>query len=408
MRTDAGPGSQETAVPTDGADLVAHLARFAGELRQRGVPVGLGDQIDAAVALRFIDIADPEEVRISLRTALKVPRRWWTVFDASFDAMWRSAARTAPERRRRRHRRRLPQRWRGDEPRVPLLMRIRRQADAAERPSGAPREETESGCPGYSPRALLRRKAFDECTKEDLLEMERLLGQLARRIATRRSRRLAPSPKGAFIDLRRCFRRSLAHGGEWVDLARRARAVELPHVVALCDTSGSMDAHSRFLLTFLLSLRAAVRRVEIFAFNTSLTRLTPWLTSGNATATLERLARNVEDWSGGTRIGECLLTFAEEYLPGTVGPDSTVLILSDGLDRGDTESLEVALLAVRRRARQVVWLNPLMGDPRYRPEARGMRAALPHVDRLVPAHDLESLEALLPLLAGRCGRPDTN
>ena len=403
MRTDPGPESQGTVVPTRRANLVAHIARFAGELRQRGVPVGLGDQIDAAIALRFIDIGDPEEVRISLRTALKIPRRWWTVFDASFDTMWRSAARSAPERGRRRDGSTLPKRWRGHEARIPLLMRIRRQADAAGHTSGAHLEETESGCPGYSPRTLLRRKAFDECTQEDLLEMDRLLSQLARRIATRRSRRLAPSAKGALIDLRRCFRRSLGHGGEWVDLARLARAVELPNVVALCDTSGSMDAHSRFLLTFLLSLRTALRRVEIFAFNTSLTRLTPWITSGNASSTLERLARNVEDWSGGTRIGECLLAFADEYLPGTVGNDTTVLILSDGLDRGDTESLEVALLAVRRRARQVVWLNPLMGDPRYRPEARGMRAALPHVDRLVPAHDVESLEALLPLLTGRRG-----
>ncbi len=385
---------------TGHADLVDHLARFAGELRRRGVPVGLRDEIDAAAALPFIDMSDPDEVRISLRTTLKVPRRWWTAFDAAFDAMWRSAARPGPVGSGRRDGRSLPRRWRGDKPGVPPLLRIRRQMDPAAGAAGAEEEEAEGGRPGYSPRALLRRKAFDECTEEDLLEMERLLARLARRIAVRRSRRLVPSGKGPLIDLRRSFRRSLAHGGEWIDLARRERAVELPRLVVLCDTSGSMDAYSRFLLTFVLSLRAVTGRVETFAFNTSLTRLTPWITSGNATATLERLARNVEDWSGGTRIGECLLAFAADHLHTTVRSDTTVLVLSDGLDRGDTESLETALLAIRRRARQVVWLNPLMGDPRYRPEARGMRAALPHVDRLVPAHDLESLEALLPLLTG--------
>ena len=384
---------------TGHADLVDHLARFAGELRRRGVPVGLRDEIDAAAALPFIDMSDPDEVRISLRMTLKVPRRWWTAFDAAFDAMWRSAARPGPVGSGRRDGRSLPRRWRGDKPGVPPLLRIRRQMDPAAGAAGA-EEEAEGGRPGYSPRALLRRKAFDECTEEDLLEMERLLARLARRIAVRRSRRLVPSGKGPLIDLRRSFRRSLAHGGEWIDLARRERAVELPRLVVLCDTSGSMDAYSRFLLTFVLSLRAVAGRVETFAFNTSLTRLTPWITSGNATATLERLARNVEDWSGGTRIGECLLAFADDHLHTTVRSDTTVLVLSDGLDRGDTESLETALLAIRRRARQVVWLNPLMGDPRYRPEARGMRAALPHVDRLVPAHDLESLEALLPLLTG--------
>ena len=114
--------------------------------------------------------------------------------------------------------------------------------------------------------------------------------------------------------------------------------------------------------------------------------------------TLERLARNVADWSGGTRIGECLLAFVDHHLRHTVRSDTTVLILSDGLDRGDTGSLETALLAIRRRARRIIWLNPLMGDPRYRPEAKGMQAALPHVDRLVPAHNLEALEAILPMI----------
>ena len=115
-------------------------------------------------------------------------------------------------------------------------------------------------------------------------------------------------------------------------------------------------------------------------------------------ATLRRFARNVEDWSGGTRIGECLREFADDYLRQVVAGDTSVLIFSDGLDRGATGVLEEALLAIRRRARRVIWLNPLMGDPRYRPEARGMSAALPHIDNLVPAHNLESLEALLPML----------
>ena len=383
-----------------GADLLAHLARFASELRLLGIPVGLRDEIDAASALGHIDIADPEEVRISLRVALKVPRRSWDAFDTAFDEMWRAAGRAPPVGGPRRDGRGLPRRWRGERNTLPPLLRIRRPMAAAGATDAGEDEDAGGGRPGYSPRALLRQKAIDACTETDLLAMERFLQRLARRIAVRRSRRLVPSRKGRLADLRRSFRNSLAHGGEWIDLAHRERAVELPRLVVLCDTSGSMDAYSRFLLAFVLSLRSVGSRVETFAFNTSLTRLTPWITGGNLSVTLARLARNVEDWSGGTRIGECLLAFADEHLRFTVRQDTTVLILSDGLDRGDPALLESALLAIRRRARQVVWLNPLMGDPRYRPEARGMRTALPHVDRLVPAHDIESLEALLPLLTG--------
>jgi uncharacterized protein with von Willebrand factor type A (vWA) domain len=247
---------------------------------------------------------------------------------------------------------------------------------------------------------VLRRKAFDQCTDEDLVAMQRLLERLAAKLATRRSRRLVPSAKGGIVDLRRSFRRSLGTGGELAELARRSRAVEIPHLVFLCDTSGSMDAHSRFLLAFMLSLKRIARHTEAFAFNTTLTRLTPWITPGNILRTLERLASRVDDWSGGTRIGACLMEFVDRHLDQMVRADSTVVILSDGLDRGDTELLEAAMLRIRRRARRVIWLNPLMGDSRYRPEAKGMKAALEYVDHLVPAHNLESLEALLPLIAG--------
>ncbi len=383
------------AAPQGGArDLVAHLARFAGELREAGVPVTPGDEIDAAAALGHVDIGDREEVRVGLRASLKIERRAWEIFDAAFERCWR-LGKSSGQRSRPRSPRCAPPTWPGNG--NPLKTLSRRLAEERAAKADEP-VQSDDGRPGYSPRAVLRQKSFESCTEDELAEMERLLSQVVRRIATRRSRRLAPSRRGRIVDIRRSFRRSLARGGELVDLARRDRAVERPHLVVLCDTSGSMDPYTRFLLTFVLSLGGVAPRTEVFAFNTSLTRLTPWITAGNVAATLRRFARNVEDWSGGTRIGECLREFADHYLRQVVAGDTSVLIFSDGLDRGATDVLEEALLLIRRRARRVIWLNPLMGDPRYRPEARGMRAALPHIDNLVPAHNLESLEALLPML----------
>ena len=400
LHSDRVPGFQK--VPTGApsgpvSDLVAHVASFCGELRRVGVPVTLGDEIDAATSLAHVDIGDRNEVRLGLRTSLKVEYRAWGVFNDVFDRFWRSGG-PSPKRDDgpRRRRQRAPRSWPGqDNPLTSLARRL------AEEHGVGPAEEVpdpDRGRPGYSPRALLRTKSFEACTEEELVEMERLLKQVVRKLATRRTRKLVPSQRGPVVDLRRSFRRSLVRGGELIDLARRERAVELPHLVVLCDTSGSMDPYSRFLLTFVLSLGKVARRTETFAFNTSLTRLTPWITAGNVAATLRRFARNVEDWSGGTRIGKCLADFAENHLRRTVSADTSVLIFSDGLDRGGTDELETALLAIRRRARRVIWLNPLMGDPRYRPEARGMKAALPHIDDLIPAHNLESLEALLPML----------
>jgi uncharacterized protein with von Willebrand factor type A (vWA) domain len=160
-----------------------------------------------------------------------------------------------------------------------------------------------------------------------------------------------------------------------------------------------MDKHARFLLAFVVALKRVARRTEIFVFNTSLTRITSSIASGDIARTVERLAAGVPDWSGGTKIGESLDKFVAQYLEQYVTHKTVVIIFSDGLDRGDTATVSTAMRAIRSRARRVIWLNPLAGDSRYEPTARAMAAALPFIDRLAPAHDLESLEKLLPELA---------
>lgn len=371
-------------------DIVVHLARFGGALRQRGIDVSLSDELDGAAALTLVDLFDRDEVHRALRTALKIQRRDWEVFDELFERLWAHAG------TRRKHVAGRP--WPRPDRRAPVSRFDGTQV--IDLPAEKSSTETPDGdIPGYSPEALLRHKPFDQCCETDLAAMERLLARLAVRLATRLSRRLVPVRTRGITDLRRSFRRAIATGGEFLELARRARAVEEPRLVLLCDTSGSMDAHTRFLLAFVLSLKRVARRTEIFAFNTSLTRLTPWLTPGRIGPVLDRLAAGVPDWSGGTKIGESLADFVAHYQSEVVDGKTVVVILSDGLDRGDTTRLVRAMRAIGARARKLIWLNPLLGDPRYRPAARGMEAALPFVDHFAPAHNLASLERLLPLLA---------
>lgn len=363
--------------------LLAQMARFVAALRERGVQVGLSDEVDAVAALSLVDVLDRDEARLALRTALKIRPRDSAVFDELFRVWFLDA--DQPDR---------PTRPPTDRnPGIPTSL----AGDS--RPKDLDSGETQGTEPGSSPEVLLRRKPFEQCSTADLVAMERLLARLALRLATRRSRRLVPSPKGRLVDLRRSFRRSVGTRGELLSLARRARAVEVPRLVLLCDTSGSMDTYTRFLLAFILSLKRVARRTEVFAFNTSLTRLTPWLAVGKVALTLDRLAAGVPDWSGGTRIGASLAEFVARHHDELVNRDTVVVILSDGLDRGDVGVLAEAMRAIHSRARQVIWLNPLLGDPRYRPVARGMEAALPFVDHLVAAHNLESLERLLTLVA---------
>ncbi len=369
-------------------DIIVHIARFAGVLRDGGIGVTIGDEIDATRALTLVDISQQQQVFQALRIALKICHTDWPLFDDLFTAWWLElrCADTPTIRRRAR--------------------RPAAESYQATRGTPGPRfvtptdeEDTPQGdTPGYSAEALLRQRPFEECSSQDLSAMEKLLARLVKRWATKKSRRLVPSVHRGVVDIRRSFRAALATDGEMLRLARRARAVDHPRIVLLCDTSGSMDPYARFLLSLVLSLGRVVRRAEVFVFNTSLTRLTPWMSPGKINLTLDRLAAGVPDWSGGTKIGECLQDFASDYATSAVDSRTTVVIVSDGLDRGDPEKLERAMAAIKTRAGKLIWLNPLKGDDRYQPLARGMAAALPYLDHFESAHNLASLERLIPLL----------
>ena len=247
--------------------------------------------------------------------------------------------------------------------------------------------------PRQSDRESLGEKDFSTFAADDLKEITRVAARIARRLASRPSRRWRPAARGTRIDMRRTVRQSLKTGGEDVELDYRERKPRKTKLVAVCDVSGSMDLYSRFLLQFLYALQNNFARVETFVFSTRLSRVTPQLKGERYAGALTRLARDVHDWSGGTRIGASLTTFASEW-PRMLDRRTVAIVLSDGWDTGEPEQLGDALRTIRARAGRVIWLNPLLGGPGYQPLTRGMQAALPHVDVFAPAHNLASLQAL--------------
>jgi uncharacterized protein with von Willebrand factor type A (vWA) domain len=382
-----------------GREWPERIARFGGALRAHGLGTSLRDEIDGAQAVSIVDGHDRDEVRAALAIALKIRPSDLEVFERLFEGFWRSGktnqGTTAPPAPRAANAREHPARRR------PTILRW--DPDARQMVDG-PAAPSEGDHPGYSPEALLRRRSFDtiQPSDRDLASMERMIAQLARRLATRKSRRLVPTLGRGLPDLRRSLRRALRTSGEVLTFARRARAIDTPRLTFLFDTSGSMDGHARFLLMFVLSVRRALPKAEVFAFNTQLTRLTnplARLPRDDLRLALERLAVHVPDWSGGTQIGESLWAFVRGHLDRCVDAKTVVVIVSDGLDRGDPGSLAGAVRAIRARAKKLVWLNPLMGDAAYEPLTRGMQAALPFVDHFAPAHNLESLEQVLSHLS---------
>jgi uncharacterized protein with von Willebrand factor type A (vWA) domain len=236
---------------------------------------------------------------------------------------------------------------------------------------------------------LLRTKSFAELTREELAEVAALMSRLPLRVPLRRTRRREPARAGV-PDLGRTLRRSFRTGGEPVDRAWRRRRRRRRRLVLLLDVSGSMADYSRALVLFAHAALRADTRWEAFCFGTRLTRITRALAGADGKEALRRAAAEVVDWSGGTRIGDAV----RELTRTNVVRGAVVVICSDGLDVGDPELLREEMARLSRLAYRIVWLNPLKEDPAYEPLARGMQAALPHVDAFLSGHNLESLEAV--------------
>ncbi len=394
-------------------------ARLGRALREEGVACSLTESLAAAEALAHLDLADPMDVYLGLRPVFLLERRDEPAFDRAFWALWGQRQRgtdASPDALEvaRRLRRATGARHPPAAP-FPAGRPGRRRPDApdADGEISRPREGSAPAGSGteaedesdearrigaaWSPRESLARRSFASLDPAEVRELDRAFDDLVLRLATRRSRRTEPGGRRGRVDVRRSLRGALRHDGELIRLARRRRRVEPPRVVLLCDVSGSMERYSRFLVRFLVAA-GRERKVETFVFSTRLTRLTPHLARAGVDEALSALGERVPGWSGGTRIGESLEAFLERHGRALLGQRTVVVILSDGLDQGETEPLERALEGIRRKARKVIWLNPLLESPRYRPEARGMKAALPFVDEFASGHSLEALRRVAALI----------
>ncbi|MBI3028827.1 MAG: VWA domain-containing protein [Candidatus Rokubacteria bacterium] len=375
-------------------DLLTSTLSFCRLLRQHGMPVTVSEATDAVRALEHLDIADRDEVYLGLRSVLMARIEEQPAFDRCFEAFWKRQSEmppimdgllsptppSPPEDQ--------------SQPGTLKVAGQKREGVALEAWVGeeeAPESEP-LGVPGMSDRESLMEQDFSSFPADQLDEVARLTVEIARRLAAHRSRRRRPTRRRGMIDLRRTVRANLMRG-ELIELRQKERKRRKVRLVLLCDISGSMDLYSRFLLLFLYALQNVFGRVETFTFSTRLTRISPHLMGRSYRQVLRRLT-DLKDWSGGTRIGECLADFNREWGARLLDRQTFVLIISDGWDTGDPELLAGELLKIKRRAGRLFWLNPLLGNPAYQPLTRGMAAALPLLDRFAPAHNLQSLRDL--------------
>ncbi len=383
--------SRNSPILNENGEPLDSLIHFGQHLRGIGFNLGPGRILTFARAAARLDPTDPVDLYWAGRLALVDDHRRFPDYDRAF-AEWFLHTEEDPSTR--------PGEavfggW--DDDGAPLGSQSVATIEEVAVVDPADDGQSSSG-PTASQDEILRDKRFDHWTEDDLRQLQQLVSGIAVNLPKRVVRRTRVGTGGR-IDLRRTVRRALRSDGEPFYRAFRRRMIKPRRLVLILDISGSMAGFSRPLLHFAYATHRAAHGVEVFCFGTRLTRITPQLRWRDPNRSIQEAAVRVVDWESGTRIGESLTEYVRRYGPDSRNRGSVVLICSDGLERGDPRMLGSAMARLSRQAHRVVWVNPLMGDPRFRPLTRGLIASLPYIDSMVAGHNLAALDQMAALLS---------
>ncbi len=365
--------------------MLGRLVGFSRALRAGGITVNPASLIDLCQCFAYIDITCRDDFYAAARATLISDHAQLAAFDEIFARFWEGPGRVALRRRGEED---------ADEQSQPES-RDMHHARRRESGSGGGDARPDHVHLAYSPDELLMNRDLGTLSADDIERARRLIKQLVVSIANRMSRRYERRRRGRVLDFRRTLRRDALYAQDGITaLNYRTRRIKRAKLVLLCDVSGSMQRYSSFLLQFIYGLRREVPDLEAAVFSTRMTVISEYLASKNVDESLEQVGGYVHDWAGGTNIGASIREFNDRFARTMLRSRSAVIVLSDGWDRGDAELMVTEMKRLRRRAYRLLWLNPLLGSPDYRPLCRGMQTALPYLDYFLPAHNLQSLTQL--------------
>jgi uncharacterized protein with von Willebrand factor type A (vWA) domain len=374
---------------------------FARVLRAAGLPIGPDRVLDAVRALEVAGVERRDDFYWTLASVFLDRREQFEIYDQAFHIFWRD-----PQLLERVMAMFLPQVYgrqgrdeRAASSRVAEALRPKPKKPQ-ETPVEPPQETQLDASLSFSAREVLQHADFETMTAEEIAQAKKMLANLRLPIPEIRTRRLAPDPDGPRVDLRASLRASLRNGAKIITLKRRSPQRRHPPLVVMCDVSGSMNRYSRMFLHFLHAITNDRDRVTSFVFGTRLTNISRYLRHRDVDVAMSGVSDAIADWSGGTRIGNCLREFNLRWSRRVLGQNAVVLMISDGLDGDVGEGLAREMERLHKSCRKLIWLNPLLRYEGFEARPAGVRAMLPHVDEFMPVHNVASLLDLARALEG--------
>ncbi|WP_213768161.1 VWA domain-containing protein [Caballeronia sp. dw_19] len=389
----------DDCAPPSGVEevLVARYTGFAGWLRANDFRVTTSDIATSMEVAQLAGQTNSQILRWSLRAVLCSRAEEWRRFDDLFDAYFLMPNRRALVEARaggtgrieRDNERDKNAGQRDGSEGLPLSL-----AGSGADPEHADGSTADQGASGETPLSHADFRHLNE--PDELFAIDEAIRRFALRLRGIQIRRERRANAGRVIDMAWTIRRSVSRGGLPLDLGWRRKRRLRPRIVLLLDVSRSMSLYSFFYLRLARVLSARVTDVHSFIFHTRLVSVAQALRDPDPRRSQERLHMLSAGWAGGTRIGESLDEFIQQHATRLLHSRTAVVIVSDGYDAGEPDSLQQALAKIRRRCRRLVWLNPLADRADFTPSSVGMQAAMPYIDLLAGARDLASLERVLP------------
>ena len=385
--------SGRSALPLLQGSLAENIMLFARLLRATGMPVGTGSVLNAIRAVSLIGIESQQDLHTVLLCQFVSRREQMPVFDQTFALFWRN-----PKLMEKLMGAMLPT-LQSDQDQQPLIRRLGEALSSGNtQSSGQDEEQVELQANlSASESEILQSRDFEQMSESELQVAKKMLKNLKLPVKPIQTRRHQASVSRAHIDMRRTMQNSLRNS-ELIPLQFKRPITRPPAIIVLCDISGSMAQYSRMFLHFMHAMTNNGDRVHSFLFGTRLTNISRYLRNKDVDLALEETANAVEDWSGGTRIGFCLKQFNQHWSRRMLGQGAVVILLTDGLDRGEGPELGKQMERLSKSCRQLVWLNPLLRYKKFEPRAEGVRIMLPYVDVFRSAHNINSLAELPALL----------
>lgn len=381
--------------------FVTNLLHFGRILRMSGLPIGPGRVIDAVRAVQLVGVANRQDFYWTLHSVFVNHPRQREIFDQAFQIFWknprileRSISFLLPETK-------IPE---SEKDKKEIARRLAESLYANKEidahfsdldPDGVELKASMT----YSDQERLQEADFDAMSRAEMQQAKQAIAKMRVAFEQIQSRRYQRYQAGTKLDMRKTLKASLKGTADTITLVKCRKKLKSVPVIVLCDISGSMSEYSRMILHFSHVLSMSRSNVSCFVFGTRLTNITRHLRVRDVDDAMNLVSDSVVDWYGGTKIGDCIKDFNQQWLRRLPIHSAVVLLITDGLDRSERTDLESQVRRLHRSCRELIWLNPLLRYDKFQPRVSGIRKILANVDAFLPVHNLKSMNELANLLS---------